>query len=79
MGSSGKGGMQTSGTHYSIVCPKCKKPAARKDTFRDVDRYMHFTHKGHVWHEVKKETHSTAKSPTTWGQFIMGICEVEEE
>jgi endogenous inhibitor of DNA gyrase (YacG/DUF329 family) len=49
MRNSGKGGMQTNSAHYSIYCPVCGKPAARKDG----DRYMHFTKKGCVWHEQK--------------------------
>lgn len=50
----GRGGMQSSGTHYSIYCPKCGKPAARMETREGGDTaYMHFTRKGTVWHIVK--------------------------
>lgn len=52
MRNSGKGGMQTSGAHYSIYCPKCNKPAVRKDNYANETRYLHFTKKGSVWHTV---------------------------
>lgn len=51
--SSGKGGMQTGATHPSLYCPKCGKPAARMEWDGIVTRYLHFTKKGSVWHEVK--------------------------
>jgi hypothetical protein len=44
--SAGYGGMQTCGANYTIICPKCGKPAAR----REGDAYMHFTKKGVIWH-----------------------------
>lgn len=50
-----KGGMQTSGLHYSIYCPKCGKPAARKETGKGTERYLHFTKKGAVWHVVQHQ------------------------
>lgn len=51
---SGKGGMQSAGLDYSIVCPKCQKPAARReaDFERGIFRYLHFTKTGSKWHEV---------------------------
>lgn len=52
MAKAGKGGMQTSGLHYSIYCPKCGKPAARMEETAGGVRYLHFTRKGSVWHEA---------------------------
>jgi formate dehydrogenase maturation protein FdhE len=52
MRNNGKGGMTTVGAHYSIICPKCGKPAARMERTPDGERYMHFTKKGFVWHMV---------------------------
>jgi len=46
-----KGGMQTAGTHPSIYCPKCGKPAARKELKDGRWEYMHFTKKSVVWHK----------------------------
>lgn len=53
MRNSGIGGMQTSAAHYSIICPKCGKPAARMERTPEGSRYMHFTKKGYVWHAIK--------------------------
>lgn len=50
MRNSGKGGMQTGGLQYSIICPVCGKPAARKDIIADGAKFLHFTKKGHLWH-----------------------------
>ena len=33
-------------------CPKCGKPAARKEGVVTGMRYLHFTKKGSVWHTV---------------------------
>lgn len=52
MRNNGKGGMQTGGTHYTIICPKCGKPAFRVDSLPAGKRYVHFTKKGCVWHFV---------------------------
>ena len=49
------GGMQTAGLHYSIICPKCGKSAARKDYNKFHEKYLHFTKNGAVWHEVEEE------------------------
>lgn len=54
MSRSGKGGMQTAGLHYSIICPKCGRPAARVEPGEEKSRYLHFTRKGSVWHEVAR-------------------------
>ncbi len=48
-----KGGMQTCGLNYSIYCPKCGKPAARKEVIGSAERYLHFTKRGSVWHTIK--------------------------
>lgn len=48
-----KGGMQTSGLNYSIYCPKCGEPAARMESIQNRERYLHFTKKGSVWHEIE--------------------------
>lgn len=50
----GKGGMQSAGLSYSIICPKCQKPAARRedDFEHGILRYLHFTKTGSKWHEV---------------------------
>ena len=50
--SKNKGGMQTAATNCSIYCPKCQKPAARMEKSGNVERYLHFTKKGAVWHKV---------------------------
>lgn len=34
---SGKGGMQSAGLDYSIVCPQCQKPAARREADLNVE------------------------------------------
>lgn len=49
-----KGGMQSAGLSYDIICPKCHKPAARRedDFGKGVFRYLHFTKCGCRWHEV---------------------------
>jgi hypothetical protein len=49
-----KGGMQTSGTNYSIYCKKCNKPAFKKETIRGVDYYYHFSKAGTVTHKVDR-------------------------
>lgn len=56
MRSIGKGGMQTGGANYSIYCPKCGKPAARKEPTENGVKYMHFTKNGSIWHEYKAIT-----------------------
>ena len=56
MRNNGVGGMRTTGLHYSIICPKCNRPAARKEIGETSDRYLHFTTSGSVWHEVKRDT-----------------------
>lgn len=53
MRNNGCGGMQTNAAHYSIYCPKCGKPAARKEQIGDETRYLHFTKNGTLWHSVK--------------------------
>lgn len=57
MRNNGRGGMQTSAAAYAIYCPKCGKPAARRE---GDNRYMHYTKKGVVWHQAtpgqKEET-----------------------
>ena len=53
MAKGSKGGMQSAGVHYSILCPKCGKPAARAEFGATKDRYLHFTRAGSVWHEVQ--------------------------
>ena len=55
MRNNGKGGMQTSGAHCSIICPKCGKPAARMERTKSEERYLHFTKKGSVWHITKTD------------------------
>ena len=60
MANGSKGGMQSAGVHYSILCPKCGKPAARAELGVTKTRDLHFTRKGSVWHEVK-----SAHDPTT--------------
>lgn len=49
-----KGGMQTSGLQYAIYCKKCGKPAARKEVNGGIERYLHFTRNGSVWHVVQR-------------------------
>lgn len=51
---SGKGGMQSAGLNYSIICQKCNKPAVRRedDFEKGISRYLHFTKSGSKWHEV---------------------------
>lgn len=56
MRNSGKGGMQTSGVAYSIICPVCGKPTARKEQTSGATRYMLFTKRGCVWHEHRDST-----------------------
>lgn len=53
MRSNGKGGMCTSGSHYSIYCPFCNKPTYRAE-IGTTETYMHFTKGGTVYH-VKDE------------------------
>lgn len=55
MSRSGKGGMQSAGLHYDLYCPKCGKPAARREETVNSVRYLHFTKKGSVWHEIKHQ------------------------
>lgn len=64
MARAGKGGMQSAGVHYSIFCPKCGKPSARAEETVKGIRYLHFTRKGSVWHEVKSAP-SAAQDTTT--------------
>lgn len=64
MARASKGGMQTAGVHYGIYCRKCGKPAARVEGTVNGMRYLHFTRKGSVWHEVKSAP-SAAQEPTT--------------
>jgi hypothetical protein len=71
MAKGGKGGMQTAGLHYSICCPKCGKPAARKEETAYSARYLHFTKRGSVWHEVKSAPSAAHRSK---GGKIMRIC-----
>lgn len=54
MRNSGKGGMQSGSVKYSIYCPKCGKPAARKEQSGTQTRYLHFTKSGSVWHSVSE-------------------------
>jgi hypothetical protein len=44
-----RGGMCTSGTHNSIYCPLCNKPAATA-TLGLIEIYRHFTKSGMVSH-----------------------------
>ena len=53
MRNSGTGGMQTAGAQYSLYCPICGKPAARKEITGENTRYMHYTKKGTTWHAVR--------------------------
>ena len=55
MKKTGRGGMQSSRQNYAIYCPKCGRPAARKEETGRGFRYLHFTKKGCVWHEVVQE------------------------
>ena len=48
----GVGGMQTAASRYSIICPKCGRPATRREETSDGSRYLHFTKQGVVWHVV---------------------------
>lgn len=64
MARGGKGGMQTAGVHYGIYCPKCGKPAARVEGMVGGIRYLHFTWKGSVWHEVKSAPSATQDTTT---------------
>jgi hypothetical protein len=52
-----KGGMQTASTNAKpfMYCPKCGKLAARIDIIDGIRKYMHFTKKGTVWHEIKQD------------------------
>ncbi len=54
---SGKGGMQSAGLNYSIICPKCRKSSARRedDFEKGTSRFLHFTKSGSKWHEVTIE------------------------
>ena len=53
------GGMQTMGLQHSLYCPKCGKPAALKEGGWNYDFYLHFTKKGHVWHDVQHDRQPT--------------------
>lgn len=66
MAKGGKGGMQTAGLHYSICCPKCGKSAARAEETGNGMRYLHFTRKGSVWHEVKSAPSAAQDTTLAW-------------
>lgn len=65
MRNNSKGGMQTRGANYSIVCPVCGKPAFRVDSYASGKRYAHFTKKGCVWHFVAAQEAEKGASPMT--------------
>ena len=49
-----RGGMQSSGSQYTIYCPVCHKPAFKKETLDGMEIYSHFGKKqGVIQH--KKE------------------------
>ena len=50
MKNQGIGGMQTCGLNYSLMCPKCGKPAYRMEKSESEARYFHFTKKGSTKH-----------------------------
>lgn len=81
MRNSGKGGMRTSGTHCSIYCPKCGKPAARTETQGECVFYLHFTKAGSIWHVLEKGRWFTRRRGPTVGLGkkcgIMYVDEVE--
>lgn len=55
MRNNGKDGIRTSGTHSSIICPKCGKDAFRCESVGDFKNYCHFTKNGVVRHSVLVE------------------------
>lgn len=64
MAKGGKGGLQSAGLRYSIYCPKWGKPAARREETVEGNRYLHFTKKGSIWHEVKSSRSAAQETPT---------------
>ena len=44
-----KGGMQSCASQYSIICPKCNKPAFSAE-LGEIKIYKHFTKNGAVAH-----------------------------
>jgi|GEM_PF-5849616 len=45
-----KGGMCSSGSHYSLYCPFCGKPAFKAVINNQQEIYCHFTDKGVMYH-----------------------------
>jgi hypothetical protein len=54
----GAGGMQQSAIKYSIICPKCGKPAYRMEIIGDVKEYWHFTKNGSIKHVMEVHPHA---------------------
>ena len=50
MKDNGKGGMQSAGAQFTLICPKCGKPAFRREVRQGGTAYLHFTKKGSVRH-----------------------------
>lgn len=48
----GNGGMQTSAVHNTLICPKCNKPAFRKESGKSFETWLHFAKNGTVAHTL---------------------------
>lgn len=46
---------------YSIVCPKCGRPAARLVYEAPAARYLHYSRGGAYWHTVILDQQQTAE------------------
>ena len=55
MKNNGRGGMQSAGKAYSLICPNCGKPAFRREERGGRTAYLHFTKTGSVRHFTKED------------------------
>ena len=51
-------------TSYQLICPKCGKPAFRRENSRAGVAYLHLTKKGSIRHMVEAEAAPAATKKT---------------